>query len=411
MAKKSFLIVGNGMAAGRLLDELLTKGISSYNITVIGDESQGSYNRIMLSSVLANEVSMNEVIHKGKQWYIDQGIHFYHGFVSVIGREQQSVTCSDGSHFDYDELVLATGARSAKIPAKNQELNGVQAFRSIDDTESIINHAGVAEHALVIGGGLLGLEAAYGLAKRGMKVTLVHRSGWILNRQLDVTASALLQQKMEALGIGFRLNTEVTHFLGEKNVIGAQLNSGEELNCQLVIIATGISPNAELGLKAGLSGSRAVAVDDYMQTSDSKISALGEGVEHNGETFGLVAPIWEQAKALASRLTNTGAYTFKNAPVATKLKVSGVQVFSAGEIDNESLRALVIYDKKASIYRKILLDDGFIKGIVLFGDVSSGPFYFDLMQSGIQVNSMLPELVLGQTFIDQEDDQLLENVA
>ncbi|GAB1257461.1 hypothetical protein NBRC116494_19630 [Aurantivibrio plasticivorans] len=401
--KQSLVVVGNGMAAGRLLTEMQAYDLSRFQITVIGDEHQGSYNRIMLSSVLAQDSIVSDIILKDRNWFDEHGILFHCGQVSEIDRSCQHVVCEDGTRFSYDKLVIATGSRSAKIPADNQQLKGIYSFRSIADTEQIIDQAQQTKHTLVVGGGLLGLEAAYGLAKRGVEVTLVHRSGWLLNRQLDEAAARLLQRQMESLGIRFALRNEVVEFCGAANLSGAKLKDGQQLSVELAIIATGITPNAELGLSAGLLGDRAIQVDDYMLTSDPNISALGENVEHRGKTFGLVAPIWEQAKVLAGRLSGQPTLAFENQPVATKLKVSGIQLFSAGEIEEATnQQSLLLHDEAAGIYRKLILEENRVKGIVLFGDVASGQFYFDLMQREVSVEAILPGLIFGEVFLEKD---------
>lgn len=401
--KPHLVIVGNGMATGRLLDELVKRGARSYRITVIGDEAQGSYNRIMLSPVLAGETTMEAIINKPAQWYSDHGIQFIAGVrASKVDRTAKRVQLADGTSVSYDHLVMATGSRPARIPAKNQDLNNVFSFRTIADVERIAQQAESTRRAVVVGGGLLGLEAAYGLAQKGVKVTLVHRSHGLLNRQLDAEAGHCLAQVMEDKNIEFALGTEVASFEaqpGMQTVSYVQLTNGKTLECDLAVIATGITPNKELGVDAGLRGRRAIDVNDTMLTSDPSISALGECCEHNGETFGLVEPIWHQCVSLAERLCNSAHVPFVNPVVATKLKVSGVQVYSAGEhVTGEDCREIKMIDEKHTIYRKLVLRDNRIVGVVLFGDTRSGADYFELMQNKTDVSSVAPLLLMGKAF-------------
>ncbi len=404
-APKKVVVIGNGMAAGRLLDELLARKPRHLEITVVGDEVQGSYNRIMLSPVLAGATDVAAIIQKPAQWYAEQGIRFIAGVrATEILREARCVRLSDGAIVPYDELVLATGSRPASIPARNQQLEHIYSFRTLDDVAAITQRAHGVCHAVVVGGGLLGLEAAYGLACQGVEVTLVHRSEWLLNRQLDAAAGACLQRVMEARNIRFVLGREVVSFEakpGQSQVASVRLSDGSEQACQLAIIATGITPNSELGEQAGLSCQRAILVDSMLQSSDPAISALGECCEHAGHTYGLVEPIWRQCCSLAARLCGEAAPSFSNQPIATKLKVSGVQVFSAGEhLTQDGLQALVLSDPHQHIYRKLLLDHGRIVGIVLFGDTRDGQHYFELMQQGVDVSAVRDQLLFGQACYD-----------
>lgn len=411
--KQQLVIVGNGMATGRLLDELLARDVSRYSITVIGDERQGSYNRIMLSSVLAGDVKAPAIIGKPSAWYRDRGIRFVSGVeVKAIEREHKCVLTSEGHRLSYDHLVLAVGSRPANIPAENQALENIYSFRTLRDVDRLLHTVRFCNRrdrvtdtdALVIGGGLLGLEAAYGLALNGLRVTLVHRSGWLLNRQLDKTAGGYLQRVLETRNIQFILNDEVTRFVGSHKVTGAEFKSGLQLSCQLCVIATGITPNKELGLAAGLQGGRGVAVNALMATSDTSISALGECVEFNGTTFGLVEPIWQQCITLAERLCHNVQRFFASTPAPVKLKVSGVHVFSTGEfLTTSAHRELCYCDHQAGIYRKLLLRDNRIVGIVLFGDTRDGQDYYAMLKSRRDVSSIAPFLLMGRAFYSSEE--------
>lgn len=427
--KPALVIIGNGMATGRLLDEIIKRTPNKYQITVISKEHFGSYNRIMLSAVLAGDATIDSIMQKPPAWYKAHHINFLSGgVVTYINKEKKYVDLASGEQIDYDELIIATGSRTAKIPAKNQNITGIFNFRNIADTEKIqafTKQAGTTKkQAVVIGGGLLGLEAAYGLALSGVEVTLVHRNKWLLNRQLDKIAGVMLQTIMEQKNINFVLGHEVAAF--ESNIdqsleadnekteklSGVTLTNGEFICAQMAVIATGITPNKELAQTSSIEVNRAILVNDYMQTSEPFISALGECCEHNNATFGLVDPIWAQCITLAERLCNNLEKQFHNAPVPTKLKVSGVQLFSAGDVEvSEDSQCFTLLDKIALIYRKVIVKNGKISGVVLFGDVSSGMAYFDLMQQATIVTSMLPELLIGEEFVSISEDEQRVSIA
>ncbi|MFT5812820.1 MAG: nitrite reductase (NADH) large subunit [Psychroserpens sp.] len=428
--KPSLVIIGNGMATGRLLDEIIKRTPNKYQISVIGKEHFGSYNRIMLSAVLAGDATIDSIIQKPPAWYKQHNINFLSGSeVTYIDNKTKVVTLATTVQINYDELIIATGSRTAKIPAKNQNIAGIFNFRDIADTEKIQAFAKQAgsnsKQAIVIGGGLLGLEAAYGLALSGVEVTLVHRNKWLLNRQLDKVAGVMLQSIMEQKNIKFALGHEVAAFESiiepdtdiksedsSEILSGVTLTSGEFISAQMAVIATGISPNKALAETANIDFNRAILVNDYMQTSDAAISALGECCEHNNATFGLVDPIWAQCITLAERLCNHAQKPFKNAPVPTKLKVSGVQLFSAGDVEvSAGSQCFTLLDNKALIYRKIIVKNGKISGIILFGDVSSGMAYFELMQQQTIVNTMMPELLIGDEFVTTIEDEKKVSIA
>lgn len=425
--KPSLVIIGNGMATGRLLDEIIKIAPQKYQITVIGKEPHGSYNRIMLSSVLAGETDIEGIIQKPHQWYQDNNIEFISNtLVTDINRADKTLVLDQKTSLSYDQLVIATGSRTAKIPAKNQNVAGIFNFRDIEDTQkiqafaqSVNSHASSEilsnKKAIVIGGGLLGLEAAYGLAISGVEVTLIHRNKWLLNRQLDQVSGKMLEKIMAEKNINFILGYEVAQFESttqNNELTGATLTNGVFIEAQLAVIATGITPNKELGEQANITTNRAIVVDDYMQTSDPAISALGECCEHKNATFGLVDPIWVQCKTLAERLTLEQLQAFKNAPVPTKLKVSGVQLFSAGVVESSNdTQTFTITDANANIYRKIILKDEIIVGVVLFGDVSSGMQYFDMMQAQTKILDAMPELLLGHEFMVVKEEQPQQSAA
>tara|TARA_B110000114_G_C15094179_1_gene400344 strand:- start:3013 stop:4386 length:1374 start_codon:yes stop_codon:yes gene_type:complete len=416
--KPSLVIVGNGMATGRLLDEITKRSPNKFNITVIGKEPYGSYNRIMLSAVLAGDTTLDAIMQKPPQWYAKNHITLMSGStVTKINKNACIIKLASGEQLQYKQLILATGSRTAKIPTKNQDISGVFNFRDIDDTKKIQAFASAkplseqtnkgVKQAIVIGGGLLGLEAAYGLALSGVDVTLIHRNQWLMNRQLDKISGDMLQSIMVQKNIKFVLGHEVANFedngAADKMLTGARLTNGQVIRAQIAVIATGITPNKELAQTANLDVNRAILVNDYMQTSDPAISALGECCEHENATFGLVDPIWAQCITLAERICHNNKVAFKNAPVPTKLKVSGVQLFSAGLVESsDKTTSFTLLDKKSLIYRKIITKNDKIVGIVLLGDVSSGMRYFEMMQQQISVNHMMPALLISdEYFVDE----------
>jgi nitrite reductase (NADH) large subunit len=412
--KPSLIIIGNGMATGRLLDEIIKRDANKYQITVIGNEPYGSYNRIMLSSVLAGDTTISGIIQKDHQWYKDNHIKLIsHTAVTNINSGDKVITLDNDKQLPYQELILAVGSRTATIPAENQNIQGIFNFRNIEDTQKIEAFAKQyrlnEKKAIVIGGGLLGLEAAYGLAISGVNVTLIHRNKWLLNRQLDKVSGKMLEKIMAAKNINFVLGYEVTRFEStidqhdEASICGATLTNGDFIEADIAVIATGITPNKELATSAEIEVNRAIIVDDYMQTSNLNISALGECCEHRSATFGLVDPIWKHCETLAERLINNNYTAFNNVPVPTKLKVSGVQLFSAGVVESsKDTHTYTITDENSSIYRKIIVKNDVIVGVVLFGDVSSGMTYFDLMKNQHNITNSMPELLISDEFLISE---------
>jgi nitrite reductase (NADH) large subunit len=413
MEQQKLVIIGNGMATSRLLDELLSRGADSFQITVFGEEPGGAYNRIQLSPLLAGETDRKSIQLKTAAWYKSHAISLHSGdAVMQIDRAQRRVISQNGQVCDYDQLILATGSRPARIAAANQSLAGIYDFRTEQDVEQIITQGACSRDALVVGGGLLGLEAAHALAKKGLKVTLIHRGDWLMNRQLDPCAGALLRAALAARGIRFVLGDEISHFEGEKVLQAAVLKSGTRLNVQLAVIATGITPNCTLARAAGLDCDRGLQVDDLLRSSDTAISALGECIEHRGRTFGLVAPIWEQARLLADRLVRGLATPYRDAPVPTKLKVSGINLFSAGEyLDAPELDSLTFSDPHSGVYRKLLLRNNRLVGAVLYGDAQDGQWYFELMQRQADLSDLKPALLFGRPPCTDDNPSLPATLA
>ncbi|HEU0215130.1 MAG TPA: nitrite reductase large subunit NirB [Stellaceae bacterium] len=402
-ARERLIVVGNGMAGMRTVEELLACAPDRYDITVIGTEPQPNYNRILLSSVLAGEKTFDEIIINGHDWYDECGIRLRTGEpVTRIDRASKHVEVA-GRDIPYDKLLLATGSKPLAPPIPGLGLPGVRAFRDIADVDAMIDAAGPRRRAVVIGGGLLGLEAAWGLKRRGMSVAVVHLMPTLMERQLDATAGELLQRELDARGIAFFTNGQTEEILGTERAEGVLLADGREIPADLVVLAIGIRPNIDLARAADLEVNRGILVGDDMCTSDPDIYAVGECIEHNGQVFGLVAPIWEQAKICGARLAGDQEAAYVPPPVFTSLKITGIDVFSAGALAaaGEDDEEITFRDAKRGIYKKLVLRDDKIVGSVLYGSVADGPWYVQLMRQKTDVSAYRNQLVLGRAFVEQ----------
>ncbi|MGB5538815.1 MAG: FAD-dependent oxidoreductase, partial [Gammaproteobacteria bacterium] len=334
--KEKLVLVGNGMAGVRTLEELLKLAPERYDITVFGAEPYGNYNRIMLSPVLAGEKTIDDIMLNDEQWYIDNGVSLHKGkTITRIDRLQRQVIADDGTTAHYDRLLLATGSNPFIIPVPGHDKDGVIAFRDIHDVDTMLAASRDYRKAVVIGGGLLGLEAANGLMKQGMEVTVVHLLDSLMERQLDKPASGLLKRSLEQRGMTFLMEAQTSEILGNGRVRGVRFRDGSEIEADLVVMGVGIVPNAALAKSAGLYCERGIVVNDVMQTYDPRIYAVGECAQHRGIAYGLVAPLFEQGKVAANQLAGLGYATYKGSVTSTKLKVTGIDLFSAGEF-NES---------------------------------------------------------------------------
>jgi nitrite reductase (NADH) large subunit len=380
------------MAGARLADELTRAGPDRFAVTVIGAERQAAYNRIMLSAVLAGDVAPEDIrLAAGAGVDRRLGEH-----VASIDRAARRVL-THGDAVSYDTLVLATGSRPIVLPIPGAGLPNVLTFRDLADVDAMLAMPRGAK-AVVIGGGLLGLEAAEGLRRRGLDVTVVHLMGWLMERQLDQRAAALLQEELETRGIRVVLPAETAAILGEARATGVQLKDGRVLAADVVVMAVGIRPDTALARAAQLACGRGIVVDDGMRTSDPAIHAIGECSEHRGQCPGLVAPIWEQVSACVLALQGERA-CFMAGPVATSLKVSGVAVYSAGELAaGAGAEEIVLEDGVRGAYRKLVLRDGKLAGAVLFGDAADGPWFFELMRTGRDIRAMRGDLIFGPAF-------------
>ncbi|MEO9456273.1 nitrite reductase large subunit NirB [Chromobacterium phragmitis] len=402
-ARQKLVVVGNGMAGMRALEELLSLAPALYDITVFGAEPHPNYNRILLSPVLAGEQAFEDIILNPLDWYAEHGITLHMDKrVSAIDRARREVTAEDGTVAGYDRLLLATGSSPVMLPIPGRELAGVIGYRDIADTEYMIAAAAQGEQALVIGGGLLGLEAANGLRLRGMEVTVAHLADWLLERQLDRQAGELLRRALEARGIRFLLGRQTAALLddGRGRVRAARFSDGEEVPAGLVVMAVGIRPNAAAAMQAGGLGQRGVAVDDTLQTSDPRIYAVGECASHRGVAYGLVAPLFEQAKVCANHLARLGIARYQGSVSSTKLKVTGIDLFSAGDfMGGDGCDEIVLSDPAGGVYKKLVLRGDKLAGVCLYGDTSDGAWYFKLLREGRGVADLRDTLMFGESAI------------
>ncbi len=398
--KMKLVMVGNGMAGVRTLEELLKLAPDLYDITVFGAEPHPNYNRILLSPVLAGEQTVDDIVLNPLDWYQDNNITLHLGKKVVkIDRKARAVVADDGTRAGYDRLLLATGSNPFILPVPGADLDGVISFRDIADVDAMIRASSQYRHAVVIGGGLLGLEAANGLMKRGMDVTVVHIAPWLMERQLDEPAARLLQKSLEEKGMKFLLQKQTAELIkGESGRVAAiRFKDGESAPADLVVMAVGIRPNTELAESAGLHCNRGIVVNDTMQTFDPRIYSIGECAAHRGTAYGLVAPLFEQAKVCANHLAHYGIGRYQGSVTSTKLKVTGIDLFSAGDfIGGEGTEAILYSDPIGGVYKKLVIKDNKLVGGVMYGDTVDGAWYFSLLRDGKDVSELRDHLMFGQ---------------
>ncbi|WP_298609394.1 nitrite reductase large subunit NirB [uncultured Thiothrix sp.] len=402
MLKQQLVLIGNGMAGVRTLEELLKLAPEHYQITVFGEEPYGNYNRIMLSPVLASEKTIEQIMLNDDDWYAANHITLHKGKrVEQINRARRQVIATDGTIAHYDRLIIATGSNPFMLPVPGANKRGVLGFRDIHHVHQMLQASSQYKKAIVIGGGLLGLEAANGLLKQGMDVSVVHINDTLMERQLDKPAAKLLQQSLEARGMKFLLQANTAEILGDERVTGVRFKDGLEVEADLVVMAVGIKPNIALAQSTGLHCERGIVVNDTMQTiTDPKIYAIGECVQHRGIAYGLVAPLFEQAKVAANHLAQFGIARYQGTVTSTKLKVTGIELFSAGDfIGNDKTEEIVFKDAGVGTYKKIVLQDNQIKGAVLYGDTVDGSWYFQLMKDGTDISAFRDTLLFGQAHL------------
>jgi nitrite reductase (NADH) large subunit len=412
--KQRLIVIGNGMAGMRTVEELLTAAPDKYEITVFGAEPYGNYNRIMLSSVLCGEKNIEDIVINDRQWYIDNGITLHAGegkTVVHIDRKKREVYAQDGTVACYDRLLIATGSKAVMPQVPGNDLKGVISFRDIADVNKMLSYSRSHKKAVVLGGGLLGLEAACGLVLRGMDVTVIHNQDILMNRQMDRPAAKLLQTELERRGLKFRMAAKLKQLLGdEKRHIkavsfedgmdaGAIADDGSRLECDLFVSAIGVRPNMELARKSGIYCQRGIVVNDTLQSYDPSIYAVGECIQHRGSTFGLVAPLFEQAKVCANHLSAHGAAEYATLPTAAKLKVTGINLFSVGDFQGgENCENICFTDPASGIYKKLVVKGGKLIGAVLYGDTADGSWYQQLLEQEDNISGIRDALVFGQAY-------------
>jgi nitrite reductase (NADH) large subunit len=402
--KLRLVCVGNGMAGMRALEELLKLAPDLYDITVFGAEPHPNYNRILLSPVLAGEQTLQEIMLNDLDWYAQHNIRLHLGKkITAVNRIKRVVQAEDGTTAEYDRLLLATGSNPILLPIPGMKLPGVLTYRDIADTEGMIAATAQYKKAVVIGGGLLGLEAANGLKQRGMDVTVVHLAEWLMERQLDRTASKLLQGSLEKKGLKFRLATQTAELVAgtvgkmSGRVAAVKFKDGSSVAAELVVVAIGIRPNIELAEKAGLYCNRGVVVSDTMQTYDPRIYAVGECANHRGIAYGLVAPLFDMAKVCANHLAGHGIGRYTGSLTSTKLKVTGIDLFSAGDFQgSDSSEDITLSDPINGVYKKLVIKDDKLIGSVLYGDTIDGAYYFKLLCEGSKVSDIRDQLMFGE---------------
>jgi nitrite reductase (NADH) large subunit len=408
---RKLVVIGNGMAGMKAVEELISAAPDAFEITVFGAEPYGNYNRILLSPVLCGEKTIEDILINPLSWYEENKIRLLAGeqkTVVSIDRRKKTVIAADGTVASYDKLLIATGSTPSILPLPGNHLDGVMAFRDIYDVNKMLAYTRKKRHAIVVGGGLLGLEAANGLIRQGMHVTVVHHNAFILNRQLDATASRLLQAELASRGIQFKLSSQIASLNdnGETHIGSVTFKNGDILPCDLFVMAVGVQPNISLAKAAGLYCEQGIIVSDTLQTFDPSIYAVGECIQHRGLTFGLVAPLFEQAKVCANHLSAHGVAEYKTLPTSTKLKVSGIQLFSVGTFNQaDDMDSIVFEDSDAGIYKKLILKNNRIQGVVLYGDTADGPWFQELLEKATDISCFRSQLIFGQACCDQQNDK------
>jgi nitrite reductase (NADH) large subunit len=398
--RERLVVIGNGMAGCRAVEEVLARDPERYAITIFGAEPRVNYNRIMLSPVLAGEKRYEDIVLNTPEWYVENGIDLVSGDpIDHIDRARHAVVARSGRIEPYDKLVIATGSDPFIIPVPGRDLPGVVTFRDLDDVEKMLEAARLGGDAVVIGGGLLGLEAAHGLSLQGMKVTVIHLMPTLMERQLDEAAGWLLKAELERRGQTILTGADTQEILArDGHVAGVRLADGREIPADLVVMAVGIRPATVLGKMSGIACERGIVVDDAMVTSDPNVLAVGECVQHRGQCYGLVAPLWEMCRALADHLTDAPA-GYEGSVTSTKLKVSGIDVFSAGDFSGgDGDDDIVMRDAARGVYKRLVLRGDRLVGAVLYGDTGDGNWYFDLLRKGEDVSEIRHALIFGQAF-------------
>ncbi|MGE4060660.1 MAG: nitrite reductase large subunit NirB, partial [Sphingomonadales bacterium] len=399
-ATQKLVVIGNGMAPGRALEKLFEAAPGAFDVTIFNAETRTNYDRILLSPVLSGEKSYEDIVIHGDGWYENHGVTLLKGHkVVAIDREARTVTSEHGVTTPYDKLLIATGSTPVIIPVPGHKLPGVLTYRDMDDVSAMMVAAQSGGSAVVIGGGLLGLEAAAGLKERGMDVTVLHLMPTLMERQLDATAGHMLRRELESRGITVITEANTEEILGDTYVEGVRLKDGRVIPAKLVIMAVGIRPNAALAKDAGLEVNRGILVDPSMRTSDPDIYAVGECVEFNGAVYGLVAPLYEMAGVVASGLAGQEA-AFVDSALATKLKVTGINLYSAGDFaEGEGRDEIVLRDARAGVYKRLVLEGNRMLGAVLYGETGDGAWFFQMIREGTDISDIRENLIFGPAFV------------
>ncbi|MCP3028335.1 nitrite reductase large subunit NirB [Halobacillus sp. A5] len=393
MEKQKLVLIGNGMAGVRAVEEILKLSPDQFDITVFGSEPYPNYDRIQLSKVLQGDTEISDITLNSWEWYEENNILLYPGeTVTAVDTEKQTVTTDKDRQVPYDKLIMATGSVPFMLPLPGADKEGVTAFRDIKDCEQMIESAEQYKKAVVIGGGLLGLEAARGLLNLGMEVDVVHIADFLMERQLDRTAGKMLQKELEKQGMNFLLEKQSQEIIGEDRVEGLRFKDGEEVEADLVVMAVGIRPNAALASQSGIPVNRGIIVNDHLETEILNVYAVGECAEHREMVYGLVAPLYQQGQEMAKKICGIESEGYQGSVLSTQLKVSGVDVFSTGKInEDEDTKTVKVFDDWRGIYQKVLVDEGKITGAVLFGDTKEGNQLLSLINKGAAIEEYLDQ--------------------
>lgn len=403
--KQKLILIGNGMAGTRFLEKLCEQETCPYSVTVFGSEAHGGYNRILLSPLLSGEQTLDDIITHPLAWYEQNNISFQKGKTIVaIDRDNKQIEASDGCVYPYDKLVIATGSNPFVPPIPGHKLRGIHTYRTIEDVNIMLGLCKTGTNAVVVGGGLLGLEAAYGLNTRGMKVTVLHLGPVLMENQLDAKTSEMLIELLEQKGINIITEANTEKFNGLTEIESVQLKDGTVLSTDLVVMAVGIRPNFDLARTAGLDCERGLLVNDQLQTSDPDIFALGECIQHRNAIYGLVGPLYEQAEICAEYLCGNESANYNGSITATGLKVTGVHLFSAGQfLEDEECKVIKLSDEQKGIYRKLVIKNNCLIGALLYGDITGSLWYQELIQSKQDIMPFKEFLMFGPDYLSEDN--------
>ncbi|WP_186578732.1 nitrite reductase large subunit NirB [Aquibacillus kalidii] len=406
MAKEKLVMIGNGMAGVRAIEEIIKIDPNRYDITIFGKEPHPNYNRIQLSTVLQGDTTVEDIILNDWKWYEDNRIKLFTGEAIVeVDTKNKIVVSNNARQVSYDKLIFATGSSPFIVPVEGVDKQGITGFRDINDCETMIKYAEDHQNAVVIGGGLLGLEAAKGLKNLGMKVSVVHLMSHLMERQLDATAAEMLKQELQQQGINFLMEKQTVEILGDDHVTGLRFKDGSETEADLIVMAVGIVPNKELASNASIPVNRGIVVNDYMETEIEGIYAIGECAEHRGIAYGLVAPLYEQAKVLAKRMVGVETEPYEGSISGTQLKVAGIDLYSAGEIEGDgATKAIRVHNEFENVYKKVLIRDNKVVGSVLYGETAESTRLFRMLTQQEDVSQMTSLSILQPAGEAEESD-------